>query len=330
MRPSQVKLALQHLVTRQRPVFIWGPVGAGKSDVVGSVAKDLKLELRDVRLNLMDPVDFKGFPVVRGTGKNEVMAFVPPDFLPTKGEGILFLDEMNSAPQSVQAAAYQLILNRKLGNYTMPDGWAIIAAGNRAGDRSVVNAQPAALANRFVHIDFEVDLEDWNLWAMANGVSDITRGFLHFKPALLHSFDATTNPRAFPTPRSWAFVDDVIQSNLSADTELDLIKGTVGEGAASEYLAFSRIARELPTVDEILMNPDTAPVSDNPSTMFAVSTMLDSKATPNTLGRLMTYMARLPIEFQVLFMRSACRANRDLLKTREAIKWLSSNQSVMI
>ena len=267
---------------------------------------------------------------MRGTGKNEVMAFVPPDFLPTKGKGILFLDEMNSAPQSVQAAAYQLILNRKLGNYTMPDGWAIIAAGNRAGDRSVVNAQPAALANRFVHIDFEVDLEDWNLWAMANGVSDITRGFLHFKPALLHSFDATTNPRAFPTPRSWAFVDDVIQSNLSADTELDLIKGTVGEGAASEYLAFSRIARELPTVDEILLNPDTAPVSDNPSTMFAVSTMLDSKATTNTLGRLLTYMDRLPIEFQVLFMRSACRANRDLLKTREAIKWLSSNQAVMI
>lgn len=268
--------------------------------------------------------------MVKGTGAKQQMAFVPPDFLPTKGKGILFLDEMNSAPQSVQAAAYQLILNRKLGNYTMPDGWAIVAAGNRAGDRSVVNAQPAALANRFVHIDFEVNLEDWNLWAMPNGISDITRGFLHFKPALLHSFDATTNPRAFPTPRSWAFADSVRQSNLSADTEFDLIKGSVGEGAASEYLAFARMASELPTVDEILMNPDTAPVSDNPSTMFAVSTMLDSKAAPNTLGRLLTYMDRLPVEFQVLFMRSACSANRDLLKTREAIKWLSSNQAVMI
>jgi hypothetical protein len=330
MKPSQVKLALQHLVTRKRPVFIWGPVGAGKSDVVASVAGELKLELRDVRLNLMDPVDLKGFPVTRGTGKSEVMSFVPPDFLPTKGSGILFLDEMNQAPQSVQAAAYQLILNRKLGNYTLPDGWAIIAAGNRASDRSVVNAQPAALANRFVHIDFEVDLEDWYTWALDNGITDTTRGFLRFRPGLLHSFDPASNPRSFPTPRSWAFVDDVIQSGLPAATEFDLIKGTVGDGAAAEYLGFVNVARDLPTIDEILLNPDKAPVPSTPAARYAVSTMLDKKATPNSIGRLLTYMERLPIEFQVLFMRSATRANNGLTATREAIQWITKNQDAMI
>lgn len=330
MKPSAVKQSLKHLVTRKRPVFIWGPVGAGKSDVVAGVAKELGLELRDVRLNLVDPVDLKGFPVVRGTGKSQTMAFVPPDFLPTKGKGILFLDEMNSAPQSVQAAAYQLILNRKLGDYEMPDGWAVVAAGNRASDRSVVNAQPAALANRFVHIDFEVDVDDWYTWATQNGVSDITRAFIKFRSNLLHSFDPAANPRAFPTPRSWVFVDDVLQSGLATDTEYELIKGTVGEGAAAEYIAFAKMARDLPTAEEILANPTKAPVPTAPTTMYAISTMLDKKATSATLATLLTYMSRLPVEFQVLFMRSAGMANRDLLRTKEFVTWMTANQDVVI
>ena len=330
MKPSAVKQSLKHLVTRKRPVFIWGPVGAGKSDIVAGVAKELDLELRDVRLNLVDPVDLKGFPVVRGTGKSQTMAFVPPDFLPTKGKGILFLDEMNSAPQSVQAAAYQLILNRKLGDYELPDGWAVVAAGNRASDRSVVNAQPAALANRFVHIDFEVDVDDWYAWATQNGVSDVTRAFIKFRSNLLHSFDPATNPRAFPTPRSWVFVDDVLQSGLATDTEYELIKGTVGEGAAAEYIAFAKMARDLPTAEEILANPTKAPVPTAPATMYAISTMLDKKATAATLATLLTYMGRLPVEFQVLFMRSAGMANRDLLKTKEFVTWMTANQDVVI
>ena len=330
MKPSSVKQSLKHLVARKRPVFIWGPVGAGKSDVVASVAKELGLELRDVRLNLMDPVDLKGFPVVRGTGKSQTMAFVPPDFLPTKGKGILFLDEMNSAPQSVQAAAYQLILNRKLGDYELPVGWAVVAAGNRASDRSVVNAQPAALANRFVHIDFDVDVEDWFAWATQNGVSDITRAFIKFRSNLLHSFDPASNPRAFPSPRSWVFVDDVLTSGLAADTEFELIKGTVGEGAAAEYVAFARMARDLPTVEEILASPSKAPVPSAPATMYAIATMLDKKATPATLSKLLTYMGRLPVEFQVLFMRSAGMADRDLLKTKEFVTWMTTNQDVVI
>lgn len=268
--------------------------------------------------------------MVRGTGKTQTMAFVPPDFLPTKGKGILFLDEMNSAPQSVQAAAYQLILNRKLGDYELPAGWSVVAAGNRASDRSVVNAQPAALANRFVHIDFEVDVDDWYTWATQNGVSDITRAFIKFRSNLLHSFDPAANPRAFPTPRSWVFVDDVLQSGLATDTEYELIKGTVGEGAAAEYIAFAKMARDLPTAEEILANPTKAPVPTAPATMYAISTMLDKKATSATLATLLTYMSRLPVEFQVLFMRSAGMANRDLLRTKEFVTWMTANQDVVI
>lgn len=330
MKPSSVASSLKHLIARQRPAFIWGPPGAGKSDIVAQVAKSMDLELKDVRLNLMDPVDLKGFPVVKGTAKTQQMGFVPPDFLPTKGKGILFLDEMNSAPQSVQAAAYQLILNRQLGEYHLPPGWAVLAAGNRAGDRSVVNTMPSALANRFVHIDFEVDMEDWYTWATANGISDVTRAFIRFRPNLLHSFDPATNARAFPTPRSWAFVDDVTQSNLDADTEYELICGTVGEGAGAEYLAFTRMAKDLPSGDEILMNPDTAPVPSEPASMYAVCTMLDKKATPNNFGRLMQYVERMSPEYQVLFVRSAAIANRAVATTRDYVKWITANQDVLL
>lgn len=336
MRPSQVTHSLTHLVQRKRPAFIWGPPGVGKSDIVQSVANSLDLELRDVRLNLMDPVDLKGFPSIEetGTGKNKqrYMAFLPPDFLPRdpKSKGVLFLDEMNSAPQSVQAAAYQLILNRRIGEYVLPEGWAVLAAGNRSGDRAVVNSMPSALANRFVHIDFEVDVDDWYNWATQHGVSDITRAFIKFRPNLLHAFDAATNARAFPSPRSWVFVDDIAGSKLASDTEFELIKGTVGEGAAAEYLAFAKLAAELPSSDEILMNPDSAPVPESPAAQYAVCTMLDKKATPNSLGRLLTYVERLPVEFQVLFVRSAAMANRTITQCKDYVSWVTKNQEILL
>jgi MoxR-like ATPase len=330
MKPSAVKSSLKHLVSRQRPAFIWGLPGAGKSDVVAQTANELGIELRDVRLNLMDPVDLKGFPVVKGTGKNQQMGFVPPDFLPTKGEGILFLDEMNSAPQSVQAAAYGLILNRRLGDYELPKGWSMLAAGNRSGDRGVVNTMPSPLANRLVHIDFEVDVDDWFEWATVAGISDVTRAFVKFRPNLLHSFNPSTNERAFPTPRSWQLVDDVTQSSLQPDIEYELIKGTVGEGAAAEYLAFSRTAKDLPSVEEILLNPDTAPIPNEPAGKYAVCTMLDRKTTPNTMGRMLQYVERMTPEFQVLYIKSAVNANRALTKTKEFIGWVTAHQDVLL
>lgn len=330
MKPTQLKQALIHLTDKKRPAFIWGPPGVGKSDIVREVAEHRKVELRDVRLSLMDPTDLKGLPVISGAGAKKQVSWAAPDFLPTKGKGILFLDELVSAPQSVQAASYQLILNRKIGDYELPEGWSVLAAGNRAGDRAVVHAMPSALANRFVHIDFDVDPDDWSIWAVQNGVSDLTRGFIRFRPDLLHKFDAATNPRAFPTPRSWVFCDDVIQSGLSTDTELELIRGTVGEGAAIEYVAHIRMAKDLPSVDEILMNPDSAPVPTSPASKYAICTALDKKANKGTIGRLLSYVGRLDAEYQVVFMRAAGAINREILQTKEGIKWLTDNQEILI
>jgi MoxR-like ATPase len=328
MKPSSIRSAIPKLIAKQRPVFLWGAPGVGKSDVVKQITEDMSLELRDVRLSLLDPIDLKGFPVVDAAKKQ--MSWLPADFLPKKGKGLLFLDEMNSAPQSVQAAAYQLVLNRKIGDYKLPDGWAVLAAGNRASDRSVVHAMPAALANRFVHLDFDVNNDDWNNWAMDAGLHTDLRAFIRFRPNLLHSFDAATNPRAFPSPRSWAFVNDIYKDNHAANEEFELVQGTVGEGAAAEFTAFVKQIKDLPTIDQVLLDPDGAKVPDSPAARYAMVTALDAKATTGNIARIMKYTDRLPVEFQVVFVRSAIRRDDKLTGTKSYMDWGIRNQSVLL
>jgi hypothetical protein len=342
VKPSEITVALTHLTKQQRPAFIWGPPGVGKSDVMHQIAADLGYELRDMRLSTMDPTMLQGFPIPDMEAKVMkwlVAEVLPPmtvkkgaKMVPNDSKGVLFLDEMNSAAPAVQAAGYQLILNRRLGEYILPKNWSVHAAGNRASDRSIVHAMPAALANRFVHIDFSVDVDDWLLWAAQNGVSEVTRGFIKFRPGLLHSFDAASNPRAFPSPRSWRFVDDIVHQGLPTSIERSLIEGTVGNGAMVEYVQFASVYKDLPTVEEIMLNPDTAPVPDdsNPAAQYAVCTMLDSRAGKSNMGRLHTYIARMRTEFQVFFMRSAARINRDITQTKEFQSWITKHQDILI
>lgn len=328
MKPSSIRTALPKLIAKQRPVFLWGAPGVGKSDVIKQIAVDLKLELRDVRLSLLDPIDLKGFPTIDTVKKH--MSWLPADFLPKKGKGLLFLDEMNSAPQSVQAAAYQLVLNRKIGEYKLPDGWSVMAAGNRTSDRSVVHAMPAALANRFVHLDFDINVDDWNHWAMDNEIHTDLRAFIRFRPNLLHSFDPASNPRAFPSPRSWAFVNDIYKDNHSADDEYELVKGTVGEGAAAEFSGFVRQIKDLPTIDQVLLDPDGTKIPSSPAAMYAMATALDTKATTSNIARIMKYTDRMPVEFQVVFVRSAIRRDMALTGTKAFMDWGIKNQGVLL
>lgn len=330
MKPSALRPTISHLLDQKRAGFLWGPPGVGKSDLIAQIAADRKVELRDVRMSLLDPIDLKGFPMPN-TVKKE-MNWLPADFLPKdkKSKGILFLDEMNGAPQSVQAAGYQLILNRRIGDYHLPEGWGIIAAGNRTSDRSVVHAQPAALANRFIHLDFDVDGEDWNIWAMEHNIHTDIRAFMRFRPGLLHDFKPETNPRAFPSPRSWAFVDQIYKSKLSPNEEFETIKGTVGEGASAEFSGFTRLIKDLPTVDAILLDPKKAKVPESPAAMFAIATALETKTSDNNFARIMDYVSRLPTEYQVVYVRGAVRFCDAVTGTKAYMDWGLKHQTVLI
>src|SRR5216684_6709360 len=292
MKASSVCEALRVLVEAQQPTFIWGGPGIGKSAIVRQVATSLEVALQDVRALLLDPVDLRGLPFLGPDGRSK---WATPDFLPTEGEGILFLDELNAAPAMVQASCYQLVLDRKLGEYTLPDGWAIVAAGNRDSDRAVTTRMPTPLRNRFVHLEFEVDMQEWSEWAIKAGVRPEVIAFLRFRAELLNAFDRDAN--AFPSPRSWEFVSRILESQPEPSIEHELFAGAVGSGAATEFSAFLRMFRELPNIEAILVNPHKEPVPENAAAQYAVASALAHRASDTNLDRICMYLDRMPTEF---------------------------------
>lgn len=327
MKPSNIASALSLCIRARRPAFIWGPPGVGKSAVVAQVAKSQNLELRDVRAVLLDPVDLRGLPHVNGDGRAH---WAIPDFLPREGTGLLLLDELNAAPPLVQAACYQLVLDRKLGEYTLPEGWAVVAAGNNEGDRAVTHKMPTPLRSRFINLDFEIDLEDWTRHALDSGYRSEVVAFIRFRPDLLHAFDPKVASKAFPCPRTWQFVSELLDASPSAEIEHELYQGAVGEGAAAEFTGFLRVFRSLPSVDAILLNPTSVDVPTDPAVMYAISAALSRKATETNFGAIGTYANRMSPEFSVFIVSTAVKACPAIQQTRAFIDWISKNSSVLL
>lgn len=355
MKPSQLIPALETCIDVQQPAFIWGPPGVGKSDIVRNIA-DRKYAsqygyqidstgrlrdpngkftstrpwLRDVRALLLDPVDLRGLPCVNGDNRAH---FAQPDFLPREGSGLLFLDELNAAPPLTQAACYQLVLDRALGEYTLPDGWVIVAAGNRESDGAVTHRMPTALKTRMAHLNAEVDVIDWCKWAVDSDIEPIVIAFIRFRPELLHAFDARA--QTFPTPRTWAFVSRIVRAAMQdKSVEFELIKGIVGEAAAIEFCAFARLYRTLPAVDQIIMDPLNAPVPaagrDQAAQQYAIAAALARLATDASFGSIMKYMDRLPQEFAVMSIRDATRRDATLTSLPVYTKWMAKHSDVIL
>lgn len=336
MKASEIFAAVNLLVDARQPTFVWGQPGIGKSDLMAQVAEARKIPLQDVRALLLDPVDLRGLPYLQATAEDPASAnghgykqakWASPDFLPLDGEGILFLDELNAAAPMVQASCYQLVLDRKLGDYRLPAGWAIIAAGNRQTDRAVTHQMPTPLKSRFTHLDFEVDLNDWCLWAIRNSIRPEVIAFLRFKPNLLSAFDRDKN--AFPAPRTWAFVSRILNQQPQAALENALIAGTVGDGAATEFVAFLKTFRELPNIDAILMSPDTEAVPTEASAQHAVAGALAYAATSINFDRVYTYLQRMPPEFTVFAVRDAMLRAPDVKHTPAFTRFAVEHHQVL-
>ena len=251
--PNEAKAALRKCIKKQRPVFIWGPPGIGKSDIVKQIGNEQEREVIDVRLSLWEPTDIKGIPYYNSN--SNTMTWAPPAELPTDPDStaILFLDELNSAAPATQAAAFQLVLNRRVGTYQLPKGVSIVAAGNREGDKGVTYRMPAPLANRFLHIELRCDFDDWHQWAVTNRVHEQVVGYLGFAKQDLYDFDSKSSSKAFATPRSWMFVSELLEEDDVPDNTLtDLIAGAVGEGLAIKFMAHRKVAKQMPKPEDIL------------------------------------------------------------------------------
>jgi len=253
----QARKSLLKAFSKKRPLFLWGPPGIGKSELVADIAQELGGYMIDLRLGQMEPTDIRGIPFYnKDTGK---MDWAEPVDLPTEEFAsqypivVLFLDEMNSAAPSVQAAAYQLILNRRSGKYFLPDNVVMVAAGNRESDKGVTYRMPTPLANRFIHQEMRVDFPSYQEWAVNNNIHKDVVGYLSFAKQDLYDFDPKSASRAFATPRSWTFVSQILEDeDGDDDTIMNLIAGTVGEGLAVKFMAHRKIAGKMPKPEDIL------------------------------------------------------------------------------
>jgi MoxR-like ATPase len=250
--------------------MIWGPPGIGKSSIVAQTTQAHNREFIDMRLSQLAPTDLRGLPVP----EDGISRWYPPEFLPRCGSGILFLDELNMAPPAMQGMAQQLILDRRVGSYEVPDDWFIWAAGNRKEDRAAVFDMPAPLANRFLHLEVEPDFESFKTYAMENGIHEQVIAFLSFRTALLHRMDPQQS--AWPSPRSWAMASSLHTVGLG-------IAPVVGAAAAAEFEAFITLYASLVNLDTILHGDGGAlPFPAEPSARYATVVGLTLRAADAT------------------------------------------------
>jgi hypothetical protein len=310
-------------------VMMWGAPGIGKSSIVNKVAGENDLEVIDVRLSQLAPTDLRGLPFVDQSG---VARFAPPSFLPQTGAGIVFLDEINLAPPAIQNVAMQLVLDRKVGDYRVPDNWFIMAAGNRVEDRAAVSQMPAPLANRFLHFTVECDLNSWKEYALTNGVKEEIISFLTFRPNLLHSFNK--NAISWPSPRSWDFASDLLKIGLSVDS-------AVGEGAAAEFNSFVKLYSRLPDVEKILNGATGIKMPKEPSIIYALTGALvnRSETSDHFFNGMMWLIGAATEDYVGVYMSDSLIRMKNMgihggfisrtLKSPEAKKFVSKYQELL-
>lgn len=328
--PANAAADINVMIDLNLPVLMLGQPGVGKSDVARQVAAKRGVPIIDFRATLIDPVDLHGLPVANK--EKGVAEWLPMGLLPNEerdgAEGILFIDEITNADNSVKGALYGLVLDRFIGEYRLPAGWRIIAAGNRVEDRAAAGRLGSALGNRFVQINVEPTVDDWIAHAISVKAPAELISFIRFRPELLNDFDGARPINA--TPRSWMMAAKIVQQKLPAEQEARLIMGAVGEAAGTEFAAFLRVFRELPNPDQVLMDPDGAKVPDNSAAQYAISGALAKRVTENSFDAFVTYMKRLPAEFGVLAMRDATARDAELTMTGGYQQWVLENQDIYL
>ena len=312
MKPSRLKSVLESLLSQRWPAFVWGPPGIGKSSIVHAIARERGLPVIDLRASLLDPTDLRGIPAIEG-GR---AVWCPPSFLPQADAkpGILFLDEINAAPPLVQASLYQLVLDRRVGEYELPAGWWIVAAGNRAQDRAVTFRMSSALANRFVHLELETDVDDWREWALQRRLEPLVVSFIGVRPQLL--WHEPGDSTAYPTPRSWEMASDVTTTFGGGvpgyRASADVLPGIVGQAAAVEFSAFVKKAASEKQMRAIVEDPAQAVLPEALDGIYLLTSWLAYHGADAQVSRASAVLlGRLPPEFGVVLAR-------DMLKARPA------------
>lgn len=306
------------------PVMLWGSPGVGKSQAIGQLGEKLekitgkKVNVVDVRLLLYNPVDLRGIPIA--DAKRELAVWLKPKiFQMDESEDIInlmILDEISAAPPSVQAAAYQIVLDRQIGEHKIPKNCLIMCAGNKVTDKSVAYKMPKALANRLCHFNIEVDYDDWKLWALRKGIDEKIMGYLNFNRGdKLFKFEPTSEDNSFPTPRSWEKVDKVLKT-LELNQAMPLISGLIGSSIAMDFYTYTKVYNRIPNIEDIKKGK-CEDVPKEPDVNFALTSSLVShalKSNNKELSNILQYSLLLEGEFAILLFKDMVKSSDDLHK----------------
>ncbi len=323
MFPQEITSTLTTLFrqnTRRVVVFLQGPPGIGKTAAVGQAAQAASKNLMTFALPTCESVDLRGLPnIVNGTTQ-----WASP--LPRTGQGVLLLDELSSAAPDVQVAAHHLVHAEPGSDMSLPAGWHLVLTGNRAADKTHYRATSAPLRNRLVMINCEPDVAQWAEWAMDNNIAPTVTAFLRWRPELLISKEIP-GEGAFPSPRSWEATSNILDLQMGAAIEREMILGAIGEGATTEFAAYLRAARDLPNIESILEAPTKAAVPKSPAQLYALATSL-AQYTREHKKSAMRYITRMPAEFALLYVMDVRRGHYDIRADKEIGKWIVEHQKL--
>lgn len=322
MTPKAAVPFIKRMHKSRQPTIMLGPPGIGKSDLFQQAARELNIKFIDFRLIYFDPVDLRGIPmpdVAAGTTR-----WLTPDFFPKDGEGILLMEEITSAPTSVQASAYQLTHDRRLGEYVLPDGWTVMGAGNRQSDRAVANRMPSALVSRCNMQTLDVSQKDFEDFAITTGrIIPEVIAFLRYRPQCLMNFDPTKwkDNEPFACPRTWEYLSRDMKNNNNEITH-EIITGFIGKGASAEFYGFLDVYKKIPSIDEIISKPLTTMVPKDPAPLYAIATALARHATPKNGEAIFAYLNRMPNEFEMCSVKDMASRNIDMTNVKAFNTWL--------
>lgn len=330
---SELKNHIKACIASETTPMIWGAPGVGKSEVVQQVADEQGVALIDFRANLFDPVDVRGIPFLhqKDIDSPKQTGWAIPDVFPRVerdgDRGILFIDEITTAPTATQNSFLQLLIKPfKIGDYKLPPGWRTVCAGNRMTDGAAVYQMPATVKDRVMHYTLTPTLDAWCNWAFKSNIHPDIISFIRYRPNLLLDL---RKDEANPSPRTWALLSKTLPK-LTPDLIMSGVTAAVGEGAAGEFITFRQIANKLPNLDTLIANPTTYVKDDNPALLYALSVGLASRADQNTMANIMEIAKKIPIEYQVVLVKGALAKDRQLLQHNDVVTWSQKNQNVVM
>lgn len=323
MRASNLVESVEFCFNNNLVPYVEGQPGVGKSSIFKEVAEKMGVDLIDFRPALHGIEDFLGLPTFSADKKRS--SFATPTWLPTSGKGIFFIDELPQSSPAMMAALSQFILDRRIGDYTLPEGWHIAAAGNRQADRAATHKRPSHINDRLVIMEMDFNLDDFIGFCRKNEVPNVIQAFCKFKPNVLTSFDPNHDVNC--TPRSMIMASKMIDADPKYKTEM--LQGTIGEGPTAEFMGFQRVWQDLPPLEDILAKPKTIKIADKLDVRYAISTMLSAHATKDNFDTMMKFMERLPVEFQVAFARDAYYNNKEVNKCKSFAEMIRNHANLI-